>query len=153
MIRWVKHVEDTCASFSNDRCYAREAPKGCTTLCSANFQASSARPESPPLIDALHFFPAFVQGRRFMDSWPDEEGGRAGKADTVGFFERDSQRGFSFLAPTKPPTPRSTFFIPDHLVRSSRPRPRCVSDNSSFLSLSFSIAICSRDWPKKRWSR
>lgn len=75
MIRWVKHVEDTCASFSNDRCYAREAPKGCTTLCSANFQASSARPESPPLIDALHFFPAFVQGRRFMDSWPDEEGG------------------------------------------------------------------------------
>lgn len=55
-----------------------------------------------------------------MDSWSDEgkEGEGGGKADAVGFFERDSQRGISFLAPTKPPTPRSTFFIPDHLVRS-----------------------------------
>ena len=71
-----------------------------------------------------------------MDSWPDEEGGRAGKADTVGFFERDSQRGFSFLAPTKPPTPRSTFFIPDHLVRLGRVLAVSLIIPPSFLSLS-----------------
>lgn len=103
----------------------------------------------------------FLLLSRAEDLWTagqTKRGGRrgmrgAGKADTVGFFERDSQRGTSFLAPTKPPTPRSTFFIPDHLVRSSRPRPRCVSDNSLFLFLSLSTAICSRDWLKKRWSR
>lgn len=151
MIRWVKHVEDTCASFSNDRCYARKAPKGCTTLGEFSSVISQARVAAFNWCPS--FFSCFCLGPKIYGQLARRRGGRAGKADTVGFFERDSQRGFSFLAPTKPPTPRSTFFIPDHLVRSSRPRPRCVSDNSSFLSLSFSIAICSRDWPKKRWSR
>lgn len=50
----MKYVEDTCTSFSNDRCYAREAPKGCTTLWSANFQViSQAR------VAAFNWCPSF----------------------------------------------------------------------------------------------
>ena len=67
-----------------------------------------------------------------MDSWPDASERGASEAD-VGFFERDSQRGIFFLAPTKP-TPCSTFFLPRVPISvglvSPHPCPRCVSDNA-----------------------